>query len=973
MSTGEARKRTNPAPGADRLQMLAAAGDGLEDTEVLLTALQHATAELGGLGGMAHLRAKSTAWDLRLVVSSGLPRAFTTVWRNVREDGSSAPTVATRKDGYVWLPGIRAPEQRSSGAPDPARLSGVPAGAGMAAVPLPGPQGPLGVLSVLTAPRGEPSPAQREFLEKVALWAAGRLRLPQPPSGGPSPALLEEPERGPARPPPPRAESLGAWEWDVRTGALSFEQQVLDRLGIDWERFDRRVESWVDLMHPDDQPWVLAETDEGLRTRGWYEVEYRLRRADGSYGWLRTRGEAVVEDGETVRVTGTSWNTTETHAALESVGRALRHTSDGFLSTRGDWQIEFVNAAAERLLGSSSDLTGRLLWDVPAARSVPGLEERCRRAVADGEPTGFDVLWPDTERWYHLRVLPLPGGLTLYITDITEKRLRMAAERATADRAVLVAQLTRHLAEAVTATDVVSAVADSVLPSFRAAGLVVMAVEDDRLHVVGSVGYPRGFPDRVHGLPLAAITPAGETLRTGTPQFIESADEYLARYPGTAHLAAAGHKKAWAFLPLTVSGRALGACVVSFDRPRRLSEDERTLLTAVSGLIAQALERASLYDDAMTRARELQRALLPQALPSLPAVTTAACYLPAGHGTDIGGDWYDVLPLSADRVALVIGDVMGHGMSEAAVMGRLRTAVRTLSDLELPPGEILAHLNDIVIDLGTDRFATCLYGIYDPVSGEFQYASAGQLPPATDRPDATVGFPAHGPDPPLGVAAPPLETVRTQLPEGTLLALYTDGLVESHGRDIDDGMAHLARILAHAPRREQAGDLDRLCETLTSALLPTDHQPRDDAAVLIARTHRLAPGNVATWPLPEDPIAAGQARGHVREQLAAWHLEQLEMTTELLVSELVGNVIRHAKGPILLRLLRSRTLICEVSDTSLTTPHIRHASIVDEGGRGLQLVAAMSQRWGTRYTPEGKCIWTEQLIPAEASPMPAEP
>ncbi|WP_059012223.1 ATP-binding protein [Streptomyces specialis] len=161
-------------------------------------------------------------------------------------------------------------------------------------------------------------------------------------------------------------------------------------------------------------------------------------------------------------------------------------------------------------------------------------------------------------------------------------------------------------------------------------------------------------------------------------------------------------------------------------------------------------------------------------------------------------------------------------------------------------------------------------------------------------------------------------------------------------------------------------DLDALCETVTSALLPADHGTSDDAALLIARTHRLAPEDVATWPLPHDPVAAGQARDHVRAQLRAWDLgEDVALTTELIVSELVGNVVRHAKGPVTLRVLRSRTLICEVSDGSLTTPHIRHSSATDEGGRGLQLVAAMAQRWGTRYTREGKCIWTEQPLPEQ--------
>jgi anti-sigma regulatory factor (Ser/Thr protein kinase) len=334
---------------------------------------------------------------------------------------------------------------------------------------------------------------------------------------------------------------------------------------------------------------------------------------------------------------------------------------------------------------------------------------------------------------------------------------------------------------------------------------------------------------------------------------------------------------------------------------------------------------------------------------------------------DVGGDWYDVIPLSAGRVALVVGDVMGHGLSEAATMGRLRTAVKTLADLELPPDEIMSHLSDIVGGLGEDSYATCLYALYDPTTGMCTIARAGHPPPAVVQPDGTAYFPELSPDPPLGAAEPPFETVEVKLPDESLLVLYTDGLVESPSREVDQGMAELERLLRTADR----GDLERLCDTLTAGLLPAGQlDAHDDAALLVSRVHALPADRMASWRLPEDPRAAGQAREHVREQLAAWELDDLAMTTELIVSELVGNVVRHAKGPVRLRLLRSASLICEVSDGSLTTPRMRRASETDEGGRGLQLVAALSQRWGTRYTAAGKCIWTEQALSGTPDGLP---
>ncbi len=412
-------------------------------------------------------------------------------------------------------------------------------------------------------------------------------------------------------------------------------------------------------------------------------------------------------------------------------------------------------------------------------------------------------------------------------------------------------------------------------------------------------------------------------------------------------------------MPLVVSGRVVGLCVVSFDRPRRLTGAERALLIALSGLIAQALERARLFDAEHAQAQTLQRALLPRVLPTLPAVTAAARYLPAGPRMDVGGDWYDVIPLSADRAALVIGDVMGHGLPEAIIMGRLRTAVQTLSDLELPPDEILGHLNDLVCGLGDDSFATCLYAIYDPVTRICTFARAGHPPPAVVWPDGTVRFAQAATDPPLGVAEPPFETVDLKVPEDGLLVLYTDGLIESAAVDTDTGMSRLAELL----RAHHGESLDQLCDSLTGALLPADQQSTDDAALLVVRVQATAPDAIATWSLPEEPQAARAARQHVRDQLAAWRLEDMAMNTELLASELVANVILHARGPVRLRLLRSRTLVCEVFDGSLTTPRIRRASWTDEGGRGLRLISALCDRWGARYMSTGKCIWTEQSLP----------
>lgn len=980
--------------GDERLSLLSTVGATLSDREALQHALDQAVSELGGLAGLMHWSCgPAGSRTLRLVLASGLPLPALGGWEEIRQDEAPlAPARAVRDGRFVWLPAaigetVGPGETLGPGATGRASSGTLPAATTVASVPLTGPDGPVGALSVLTGPR-EPTPEQAAFLEAVGRWTERRLSRStggigdcdehpwwhQRPGGSVLQQSLE-------------VVNIGSWEWGIRTGEMWWDQAGLTLLGIP-RGYERRIESWIDLIHPEDMPRVMAATEKSLRQRSGYEAEYRVRRPDGTSGWVQSRAHLEFdENGEPVRMIGKVWDTTESRMARESVGQALRYMSDAFFAVNQDWRITFLNVEAERLVGPAAEVLGRPLWEGPAG-TVPELEERCRRAAADGRPTGFDIQWPTDDRWYHIRLVSVPDGLTAYLTDATERRTQAArraeAERAGAEQAAWIRKLTSALAEAVTTQDVVDVVADHVLPPFGAAGLLIEILEGGRLHLGGAVGYPSAFLRMVDGIPaFEGFRPLNDVLNSRLPYFISSVEEYEELFPDLAGRPALSRKEAWAVLPMIASGVTIGVCIVSFAESRQFSDEERTLLTALTGVITQALARARLYDAEHARAQALQRGLLPRALPSPAALTPAVRYLPASSGTDIGGDWYDVIPLSAERVAVVIGDVMGHGLAEAATMGRLRTAVHTLANLELPPEEVLAHLNEIVSDLGDDSFATCLYAVYDPVSGCCSLARAGHPPPLIVRPDGSVECLDPTPDPPLGAAEPPFSTVDLQLPDGSLLVLFTDGLVESAARDIDTGIAECTQVLTseygrlltcpprrpHANGRGPGGEhgedhdrLDRLCDLLVGTMLPAQRLTADDTALLIARLHGLPSGNTAGWALPEDPVAAGLARAHVREQLEAWGLDELIMTTELLVSELVANVVRHARGPTRLRLIRGRSLICEVSDASSTTPRIRRAADMDEGGRGLQLISALSQRWGTRYTAEGKCIWTEQPI-----------
>ncbi|MEV5760945.1 SpoIIE family protein phosphatase [Streptomyces tendae] len=418
-------------------------------------------------------------------------------------------------------------------------------------------------------------------------------------------------------------------------------------------------------------------------------------------------------------------------------------------------------------------------------------------------------------------------------------------------------------------------------------------------------------------------------------------------------------------VPLRAGTLVLG--VVSFWRsvkPEPFDEDELALGEELVARAAVSIDNARRYTREHSMAVTLQRSLLPRRLPEQNALDVAYRYLPAQAG--VGGDWFDVLPLPGARVALVVGDVVGHGLHAAATMGRLRTAVHNFTALDLPPDELLGLLDELVGRIDQDEAAddstapvtgaTCLYAIYDPVAGSCVIARAGHPPPALIRPDGTVEFPEVPAGPPLGLGGLPFETTELRLAEGSRLVLYTDGLVEDRAHDIDVGLEQLRRAL------ETAGETpEETCRTVLDARLPD--RPGDDIALLVARTRVLGPDQVADWDVPNDPAAVADVRSQVTRRLDEWGLDELAFTTELILSELVTNAIRYGGETVHVRMVRDRSLICEVFDSSSTSPHLRYAAMTDEGGRGLFLVAQLAERWGTRYTPAGKVIWAEQPVP----------
>ncbi|WP_190142906.1 ATP-binding SpoIIE family protein phosphatase [Streptomyces glebosus] len=359
----------------------------------------------------------------------------------------------------------------------------------------------------------------------------------------------------------------------------------------------------------------------------------------------------------------------------------------------------------------------------------------------------------------------------------------------------------------------------------------------------------------------------------------------------------------------------------------------------------------------------LQLRMLPSSLPETTGVRLASRYLPAAESSQGGGDWYDAIPLPGNRVALVVGDVMGHSMTSAAMMGQLRTTVQTLARLDLPPEEVLYHLDEQARRLGSEHMATCLYAIYDPISQRLLVADAGHPPPVLLHPDGSGEVLQVPPGAPIGVGGVPFETWELPAPTGGTLLLYTDGLVESRNRDVLTGMELLRGRLEAVAARVAPPPLDMLCDAVLTLLDPEARD--DDVALLAARFDGFAPLNVAYWFLSPQPQTAGRARQLTRRALHRWGLGSMLDATELMVSEVVTNAVRYASRPIALRLLRTDVLRCEVGDDSPQVPRMRRAQAGDEGGRGLFLVDQLALRWGATLLSTGKVVWFEQEIPEE--------
>ncbi|MDW4905415.1 SpoIIE family protein phosphatase [Streptomyces sp. ADMS] len=594
-------------------------------------------------------------------------------------------------------------------------------------------------------------------------------------------------------------------------------------------------------------------------------------------------------------------------------------------------------------------------WGVPRRAERKARRERAARAVRAGEP--------------------LPGGLEGDVEDIEYAAVR--------ERLEFLNEVSGRIGTSLDLSRTIIEVSRAVVPRFTdVAGTYL------REQVVAGEGFPEGVPDTTtmwhrvalehtdepgrwddvvpvgEAMPFPAHTPFFQCMTSGRPVLVPRISEQM------GHMIASQFEKrdirplitgrSMLVVPLKARNVVLGFMIL-LRHPERVEFNDMDRVTGAE-LAARAglvLDNARMYTYQESVAETLQDSMLPHIPPRMSGCDIATRYLPGTLLGRVGGDWFDSVKLPGARTALVVGDVMGHGLNSAAMMGQLRTAVQTMAALDLPPAQLLRNLDDLAQRLGDTYLATCLYAVYDPIASELHLANAGHIPPvvvrAEDGRSELLDLPTGAP---IGVGGVPFEAVRVRVEPGDRLVMCTDGLVEVRGEDIGVGLATLCESAAHP-----AASMDDACDTIIRAL-NTRGGRKDDVALLMARLNGIEPDDVAEWRLALDPAEVGRARAVVREQLYDWGLERLVESAEVLVSELVTNAVRHSHGrPVELRLVRGETLLCEVDDDDHTLPTLLSTDPTDLFGRGLRVVSTLAREWGTSRTVAGKTVWFELTLP----------
>ncbi|MEV7794115.1 SpoIIE family protein phosphatase [Streptomyces sp. NPDC087512] len=654
----------------------------------------------------------------------------------------------------------------------------------------------------------------------------------------------------------------------------------------------------------------------------------------------------------------------------------LHAAREGVLVIGADGRLSLVNDEARRLLELPADAEQRSLHDLGLSASMVRLLES-ERSVDDAvELVGDRLLAVNVRRTSRGRGDPEGGVATL--RDTTELRALAGRAEVARERLELLYRASAEIGSTLDVTRTAEELADLVVPQF--ADVVTVDLFDavlrgdepvpgvaSSLRRVALRGAAEAWPwdEAGSSLEYGPVTHQRETVAGEDAVLVSDlarSQDWRDPDPEGAQRVLRLGFHSLLTVPLRARGVVLGLVMFWRGNLPPFQPDDVSPAEELAARAAVCIDNARRYTREHATAVSLQRSLLPRGLPPQDAVEVAHRYLPARSG--VAGDWFDVIPLSGARVALVVGDVVGHGLQAAATMGRLRTAVLNFSTLDLPPEDLLFHLDELVTLLdaayqagGDDHAvtgATLVCAVYDPTNGRCAFASAGHPPPVLVLPDGSVEFVDVPANLPLGLGSVPFQTADIGIPPGSRLVLYTNGLVQSGGRDIGTGLELLRSVLT---RKEPSSE--STCSSVIDAMVPD--RSRDDVALLVAGARRFPPEHIAQWDVPADFAAVGAVRAQCMRQLESWGLDT-GFTTELILSELITNAVRYGAPPITVRLLRHHVLICEVCDASSTAPRVVQAAEFDEGGRGLFLVAQLADRWGVRYTGHGKVIWAEQSL-----------
>lgn len=628
----------------------------------------------------------------------------------------------------------------------------------------------------------------------------------------------------------------------------------------------------------------------------------------------------------------------------------------------------------------------------PLGHTLPGLLpetlDAALRAVTERREPVLGVRLGEarnpTDRMWSVSAFPVIGQeeLAVLVEDVTDRLLIERQASAAAARVSLLLEAAFAVGSTLEVDDTVDEVTKVLVPAFADQVIVDLLPADT---VTVAAGHPgaRHVEDRPppsqlpSPTPQPPLSPAARTvMETGQASLLDITDstaiDHVARSPEHRAALAAERVHSFCCVPLTRLDRTIGLLsAYAFGTRPGFGEHDLTLLREVAGRTSTALGHATSFDLARRTAVELQRSLLPAALPSSPTAEVASRYVPGRQATSVGGDWYDVIKGAAGRTAFAIGDVMGRGVHAAAMMGQIRTALRTLASADPQPGELLERLDEVVRDLDLAPFATCLYGVYDPVTRRLCVASAGHLPPLLLDPSGHTEPVPVPVSPPLGLSGGFAEECDVVVADGSVLALYTDGLVEQPGEPLQSRLRLLHRSLSST-----TGTLAERCETVLADLVPT-LDAADDVALLLACLHGVPGGLVARAPVRADPTCSRSARGLVTELAEQWRFTAELDEVAVMVSELVTNAVRYGRGSRTLTLVRLPDRLCvEVGDSHESHPRLRPSNALSERGRGLAVVAALAHRWGSRATSHGKAVWfearTREPAPQDSRPSAVE-